>query len=425
MNTAERQAMLEEVRLASSCSHPIRLRGSMVDLETGELSTRLLRVACKDRREALCPACSSLYKADAWILIAAGMFGGKGIDESVVEHPKLFVTLTAPSFGQVHTLRPDGSCHSTRSKRQCSHGSTLRCLARHVREDSALGNPLCPDCFDYRGAVLWNAQASRLFSETIRQLKRRLARRSGTPRSRLNSLARINYMKVAEVQRRGLIHFHAVVRADGPDHASSGPPDWLGAEEIARELHVLIPDMAVRGVDGSELRWGRQFDVSILDASDEDPVRVGSYLAKYSVKTTDGSRHFARRFDDRGQILGLPTNEHRRQLALTAWDLGRDPELRALRLRLHAHAFGFTGQLITKSRGFTSTFSELRAARSAYMARSNTHLVVSDSFRYLGRGYDDPRSVELAEVFFAMDSELRAERAQARRKAVEASGDLM
>ena len=425
MNTSERQAMLEEVRLASSCSHPIRLRGSMVDLETGELSTRLLRVACKDRREALCPACSSLYKADAWILIAAGMFGGKGIDESVVDHPKLFVTLTAPSFGTVHTLRADGSCHKTPPKKRCSHGVLAACTLQHRGDDPVLGDPLCAECFDYRGAVLWNGHASRLFSETVRQLKRRLASGAGIPHLDFVKFARINYLKVAEVQRRGLIHFHAVVRADGPDHASSGPPDWLGAEEIARELRVLIPDMAVRGVDGRELRWGRQFDVSILETNDEDPVRVGSYLAKYSVKTTDGSRHFARRFDDRGQILRLPTNEHRRQLALAAWDLGQDLELRKLRLRLHAHAFGFTGQLITKSRGFTSTFSELRAARAAYMARSNSHLVVSNSFRYLGRGYDDPRSVELAEVFFAMDSELRAERAQARRKALEAPGDLM
>jgi len=36
-------------------------------------------------------------------LVAAGIRGGKGVDPDVTEHPQLFVTLTAPSFGAVHT----------------------------------------------------------------------------------------------------------------------------------------------------------------------------------------------------------------------------------------------------------------------------------------------------------------------------------
>ena len=425
MDAMERRALVEEVRLASSCSHPIRLQGQMVDLETGELTTRKLRVACKDRRVVVCRACSSLYKADAWILIAAGMFGGKGIEESVAEHPKLFVTLTAPSFVAVHTIRSDGSCHAGRGAGRCAHGTSMNCGGRHQFDDEVLGSPLCAECFDYRGAVLWNAHASRLFSETIRLLKRRLARFAGMSRDQFTAAARINYLKVAEVQRRGLIHFHAVLRADGPEHAASEPPEWLSAASLAQQLEVVIPSIAIRSVEGAEMSWGRQFDLSILDSEEADRVRVGSYLAKYSVKTTDGSMHFARRFVHRRQILHLPTDEHRRALALTAWDLAADPRLEELHLRLHAQAFGFTGQLITKSRGFTCTFGELRGARAAFMARSNSHLALPETFTYQGRGYDHPRAVELAEVFFRMDAELRSERAEARRAASEGPGGLI
>ncbi len=59
-------------------------------------------VPCKDRRASVCPSCSRLYAKDAWHLVAAGIRGGKGVDACVANHPQLFVTLTAPSFGPVH-----------------------------------------------------------------------------------------------------------------------------------------------------------------------------------------------------------------------------------------------------------------------------------------------------------------------------------
>ena len=98
MNAEERTRLVREVELSSNCSHPIRLRGEMVNLATGEVAESALRVACKDRRRAVCPACSYLYKADAWIMVSAGLIGGKGISELVVTHPRHFVTVTAPSF---------------------------------------------------------------------------------------------------------------------------------------------------------------------------------------------------------------------------------------------------------------------------------------------------------------------------------------
>ena len=105
-----------QISTANACSRPIRLRGRItaVDLETGETATaystdtepgRVLHVACGNRRESACPSCSAIYKRDARQLVRSGLTGGKGIPESVAEHPCVFATVTAPSFGPVHARR--------------------------------------------------------------------------------------------------------------------------------------------------------------------------------------------------------------------------------------------------------------------------------------------------------------------------------
>jgi uncharacterized Zn-finger protein len=96
MNDQERKRLIAELQQSSNCSHPIRLQGEAVNLVTGEVGEGTFKIACKDRREVLCPACSYLYRTDAWILASAGLNGGKGVPEGVQAHPRLFVTLTAP-----------------------------------------------------------------------------------------------------------------------------------------------------------------------------------------------------------------------------------------------------------------------------------------------------------------------------------------
>lgn len=117
MNAEERARLLREVEVSGNCSHPIRLSGEMVNIATGEVNSGALRVACKDRRQVVCPACSDVYQTDAWILVAAGLNGGKGVSEEVGRHPRLFVTLTAPSFGAVHTITAHGHCVGARIQR--------------------------------------------------------------------------------------------------------------------------------------------------------------------------------------------------------------------------------------------------------------------------------------------------------------------
>src|SRR4029453_13286297 len=116
----------EQVAQAGYCAHPIRLAGRVeqADRATGELRETYstasepdgtLLKALGTRRASRCPSCAATYQADAYQLTAAGLRGGKGVPETVAQHPRLFVTFTAPSFGPVHTRKTRGRrvlpCH--------------------------------------------------------------------------------------------------------------------------------------------------------------------------------------------------------------------------------------------------------------------------------------------------------------------------
>jgi len=135
-----------QLRSSGYCARPVRLRGS-VEVCDGHGGRRrvwstdgepdgLLRKACGNRREAICGPCSAVYRGDAWQLMAAGLKGGKGVPESVIGHPAVFATLTAPSFGVVHAhlLGSDGQplrCRPRRGAPVCAHGNPLWCSKIH------------------------------------------------------------------------------------------------------------------------------------------------------------------------------------------------------------------------------------------------------------------------------------------------------
>ena len=244
-----------ERQLASSgaCTRPIRLRGrtDVIDLATGETAPLydtaaepggVLTVPCGNRREAVCPPCSQVYKRDARQLVRAGLAGGKGIPGTITAHPCVFATLTAPSFGPVHARRMRGKtvlpCRPRRdaNARRCPHGRDISCPARHPENDPRLGQPMCPDCYDYQAAVLFNAYAGDLWRRFVIYLPRQLARRLGITQKRLRALVRIRYVKVAEYQARGVVHFHAVIRLDAPGEDYQPPPPGIDAA-AARRRH--------------------------------------------------------------------------------------------------------------------------------------------------------------------------------------------
>jgi len=177
------QQWLSTAQAASGCVRPIRLRGTARDIDSGtgevirgldteDLPDKAIYVPCGDRRASVCPPCAETYRADTYQLIRAGLAGGKGVPESVATHPCVFATFTAPSFGPVHTrVTADGGrvtrCRPRRKANCCSHGRRLSCGQRHKETDACLGRPLCPDCYDYQAAVVWNVHTSELWRRTV------------------------------------------------------------------------------------------------------------------------------------------------------------------------------------------------------------------------------------------------------------------
>jgi hypothetical protein len=203
----------EQVAQAGYCAHPIRLAGwvEQADRTTGELrevySTEgepdgVLLKASGTRRASRCPSCAAVYQADAYQLVAAGLQGGKGVPDTVASHPRLFVTFTAPSFGPVHSRRSQGRlvlpCHPYRHGRTCPHGRRAGCWSRHDEDDQVLGEPICPQCNDARGQVLWNALSPVLWRYTTTYVDRALARQLGLTEAQLRQLVQVSYVKVAE-----------------------------------------------------------------------------------------------------------------------------------------------------------------------------------------------------------------------------------
>jgi hypothetical protein len=306
------------LRAAGGCARPIRLTGS-IEVCDGDGRKRVwttdsepdgvLRKACGNRREAICPPCAERYRQDAYQLIGAGLRGGKGVPDTVADHPAVFVTLTAPSFGVVHTrpLGPDGRprhCRPRRDDPVCAHGVSLSCRAIHAKGDPCLGEPLCPLCFDYAGAVMWNNTLGALWRYTTIYVPRSMAELSGMTQAALREEVRVAYAKVAEYQRRGLVHLHVVARLDRAMPAYRAdqlrPPsrrfDVELLEESIRGAVASVSAPVAEHLGDARVRWGDQLDVRQLRTGAERG-EVAGYLAKYATKSTEQAGGLLHRID--------------------------------------------------------------------------------------------------------------------------------
>jgi hypothetical protein len=332
-----------QLRSSGYCARPVRLRGRIdvcdadgvrrqVWTTHGE-PDRLLRKACGNRREAVCGPCAERYRGDAWQIIAAGLRGGKGVAESVIGHPALFASLTAPSFGVVHAhlLGPDGEplrCRPRRDAPVCPHGVPLSCREIHAPDDPCLGEPLCADCFDYSGAVVWNNLLGELWRRTMIYLPRKLAALRGMTHKELHERVRVSYVKVSEYQRRGLVHLHPVIRLDRrmPAYRKGElrPPDRrFTADLLEQALRGAVEDVFVRVPEElgiGVVRWGPQLDVQQLSTDDEERRRRASYLAKYTTKSTEQAGGLLHRVS-RGDIDSVQVRPHPRRYLHTALEL--------------------------------------------------------------------------------------------------------
>ena len=368
-------------RHPGGCLQPVLLRGRVDHIEgtTGELLHRyttvhepggVLPIARKTRRASRCPPCAEVYRDDTYQLIRAGLSGGKGISATVSAHPCVFTTLTAPSFGPVHAQREkDGRVLRGRPRRRggtCPHGNPLSCPERHARDDARLGEPLCPDCYDYSGAVLFNACAPELWRRFTITLRRSLARQAGLISKGLAAQVRISYAKVAEYQRRGVVYFHAIIRLDGPAGPTTTPPGWATLDLLAAAIaqaadavHVDIP--AVPGLPARTLAWGRETDTRpITTSGDLTDSKVAAYVAKYATKAAECTGTLDRRITPADQLDALPIREHARRHIAECIRLSKVPGLEGLRLAAWAHMLGFSGHFSTKSRTYSTTLGAPR-----------------------------------------------------------------
>jgi hypothetical protein len=444
----------EQVAATGYCVHPVRLRGRVehADAATGEVRTvyatdrepdATLLKACGNRRVSVCPSCSATYQADSFQLLAAGLRGGKGIPDTVSGHPRLFVTFTAPSFGRVHSRKAQGllvyPCHPYRQGQRCPHGRRVGCWQRHDPDDPRLGEPLCARCYQSGAQVLWNALASRLWSRTTIYLYRALARLVGVPEGELRRLVRISFAKVAEYQRRGAVHFHAIIRLDAATDcgcpACVAPPpaaftaDLLEAAVRQTAATVAVPCPAVEDDKGVTLiaRWGEQLDVrQITDSGDDEELsaeQVAGYVAKYATKATEALGVTLDHRIVEGDLNDLDVPAHVDELVRACFELGRRPSLVRLRLREWAHMLGFGGHFSTKSRRYSTTLGALRRARVAYAIRrrhgdalpldgwgrpeDDQAVTVVASWNYIGSGYQTTGEAWLAASAAARAREVR------------------
>ncbi len=429
----EWQAWERHVATVSGCSQPVRLRGSAhtIDARTGEVldvydaadaPDGVIYKACGTRRASVCPSCAETYRHDAYHLIRAGLAGSDsaGVPASVAEHPVIFLTLTAPSFGFVHGQRKRAGrelpCRARRDRTLCPHGRPTWCTRRHRSGDPALGKPLCPDCYDYDAHVIWNHHASELWRRTSMALRRRVTAAGKAHGVKL----RISFGKVAEYQARGVVHFHALLRIDLVDGGGQlvPPPACLDVEDLAAQLAtaaspvllVTAPHPDSPGGQGWPVGWGRQIDARIVrdglttaplpGAGEVEDMDVASYVAKYSTKSTEAAGLRARRLTP-ATIDTYDDDTHAGRLIGAAWQLGRPQILEPAdengrapydRLRAWAHMLGFGGHFLTKSRRYSTTFAERRGKRASWRRRHHRQRLAAerpDLFRDLGAEDDE------------------------------------
>lgn len=406
----------EQLTHCGHCVRPVRLRGRVEHRSTaGErmrYSTdtepdRVLLIRCGNRRAAVCPSCSYEYAGDMWQLLYAGAAGGrKGVPESIRSHPLIFATLTAPSFGPVHTTRADRTGGHARCRpahgtpRLCPHGRPTWCAILHTEDDPRLGHPLCPDCYDYPAHIAFNWHAPELWRRFTITLRRTLARTAGVSMAEFTRRARISFVKVAEFQRRGVVHFHALIRLDGPGDFD---PPQLNADstELAEAIrhaatHVQL-SVQIPGVPDLVLRLGTQLDtqtVNVGPAGQLTPEHAARYIAKYATKSAEDFGLGERRVTPEVLPL-LDVPDHVEQLVRVAWQLGDHPGYEGL--RRWVHMLGFRGHFASKSRRYSTTLSAIRRERRAYRQRQatdhvselldeDTTLVIS-YWEFAGQGY--------------------------------------
>ena len=128
----------------------------------------------------------------------------------------------------------------------------------------------------------------------------RTAAPPGPARPRHGTRVRLSYAKVAEFQRRGLVHFHAIIRLDGTDPTGPYrviiPHPALTAQLLTAAIRAAAASVWFATVPhpakpkGWDICWGPQLDIRTVrmsGAAEITDTAVACYLAKYATKSTE------------------------------------------------------------------------------------------------------------------------------------------
>ncbi|MGH9070627.1 MAG: replication initiator, partial [Acidimicrobiales bacterium] len=335
---------------------------------------------------------------------------------------------TAPSFGAVHSMGHSPGerrmCQPTASKRGCDHRSS-RCGTIHDLTDPLVGQATCVHCYDYVGHVLFSWHLPELWHRFAIGLRRSIARQLRSSGDDPKAV-RLSYVKVVEMQRRGIPHIHAVLRLDAAGATSEPerpPPSVLGAIDLA--ALVLRTASRVRlqvsGADGGELMagFGSQTDSQPMHgplAGAESLVvqrKLAAYLAKYVTKSVAecglGTRPISAR-----AIPDLDVTDHVRRILETVVELAAEPEYRPMLGWLHA--LGYRGHVTSKTRRYSTTMGALREARRAWRAGGDDPVMSTQDLEWHFSGYGHAGPGDRLLVVSAAVAE--AERRRAAREAL-------
>ncbi|WP_373307734.1 replication initiator, partial [Streptomyces griseus] len=192
-----------------------------------------------------------------------------------------------------------------------------------------------------------------------------IARRAGLTQKAAREQSKVSFGKVAEYQKRGAVHFHAVIRFDGPEGPDTPPPGWATLDLLddairaaAARVEVIVPANPEAGInEGWTLRWGTQLDVQPIGAfgngEDLTEQAVASYVAKYATKAAETTGTVDHRVGNKEALILLDVPEHPRRLIEACLDLHHAYPDR--KLRDWAHMLGFRGHFSTKSRAYSTT----------------------------------------------------------------------
>ena len=306
----------------------------------------------------------------------------------------------------------------------CPHGRQQSCSERHDDGDDRVGEPLCSDCYDY--PARWRSIGRRRScgggSRSGCSAGWRLG--SAWQRRGCGDVVRISYAKVAEFQRRGVVHFHAIIRLDGPGDEYADTPARLADVDTERSSLGRSETRVSASIWGPIAAWrlgfGEQLDVRLIRQTETDdrdvrgPVTAGmvaAYIAKYATKAAED--------------FGL---DNRIRSAAAAEAAGLRPHIARMIVAAEAlsgqqgyagmlqwvHMLGFRGHFTTKSRRFSVTLGSLRGPAGTTRSARNELAGARTSARR-----NDDRARREAESISIRVSVMRPRRSSS------ASGDSM